>query len=194
MEPQPDIYISGDIEADGPIPGRFSMLSFGLAVAGRFDGRSFSACDPTSRTFYRELRPISERYEPAALEVGKLDRQALLETGDEPAAAMTEAADWVRETVGADRPVLVGFPAPFDWMFLYWYFVAFSNTGSPFDFSACLDMKTIFQQKAKVVTARAGLDDLPEFLRSNRPHTHNALDDAVEQADIFARLFTWEGS
>jgi hypothetical protein len=33
-----DIYISGDIEADGPIPGRYSMLSFGLAVAATFDG------------------------------------------------------------------------------------------------------------------------------------------------------------
>jgi len=27
-----DIYISIDVEADGPIPGPYSMLSFGFAV------------------------------------------------------------------------------------------------------------------------------------------------------------------
>ena len=33
----PEIYISTDVETDGPIPGRYSMLAFGLAVAGTFD-------------------------------------------------------------------------------------------------------------------------------------------------------------
>lgn len=188
-----DIYISGDIEADGPIPGPYSMLSFGLAVAGTFDGVSFEALDPAAETFYAELRPISETYQEDALAVSSLDRDALRRTGRTPSDAMTEAAAWVRAQAHERRPVLVGFPVSFDWMFLYWYFMRFSASRSPFEFSACLDMKTIYQQKARVVTAEAGLEDLPGFLRSDRSHTHNALDDAIEQAEIFIRLFEWDG-
>jgi hypothetical protein len=188
-----DLYISGDIEADGPIPGRYSMLSFGLCVAGRFDGLEFQPYDPSTETFYAELKPISEEWEAQALKVARLDRDQLVGTGRLPHEAMTDAARWVKKVAGNDRPVFVGFPAPFDWLFMYWYFVAFASGGSPFEFSAVLDMKTMFQQKAKVVTSAAGLNDLPASLRSSRPHTHNALDDAVQQADIFLRLFLWDG-
>ena len=30
-------------------------------------------------------------------------------------------------------------------------------------------------------------------LLSRRPHTHNALDDAVEQGELFQNLMTWNG-
>jgi hypothetical protein len=188
-----DLYFSVDVEADGPIPDMYSMLSFGLAVAGRFDGDRFEALDPTKRTFYAELRPTGERWLPAALEVSGLDRERLASYGREPQEAMTEAAVWVREQTGSDRPVLVGFPLVFDWMFVYWYFERFAEGGSPFEFSSALDMKTMYQQKAGVVLSRAGMDDLPVFLRGDAPHSHHALDDAVEQAGIFARLFAWQG-
>src|SRR5947208_2469107 len=86
---RPDVYFSVDIEADGPIPGPYSMLSVGVAVAGRFDG-TFSAADPTRDTFYRELRPISEQYVPEALAVSGLDRGEPGRTGADPAVAMDE--------------------------------------------------------------------------------------------------------
>lgn len=35
----PEFYVAVDVEADGPIPGRYSMLSLGMAVAGRDDLR-----------------------------------------------------------------------------------------------------------------------------------------------------------
>ena len=50
-----DLYVSVDIEADGPIPGMYSMLAVGMAVAGRFDGHEFTAAKPAEATFYREL-------------------------------------------------------------------------------------------------------------------------------------------
>ena len=188
-----DLYISADIEADGPIPGRYSMLAFGLAVAGRFDGRSFEACDPSATTFYRELRPISDHLDPAALRVAGLDRDQLEEAGALPTEAMTEAARWIEEQAGADQPVLVGYPVVFDWLFLHWYFVAFLGE-SPFGFSSALDMKTIYQQKGRVTLDEAGREDLPPFLRSVREHSHNALDDAIEQGEIFIKLFEWQGA
>jgi DNA polymerase III epsilon subunit-like protein len=167
------------------------MLSFGLAIAGRFDGAAFEVFNPEEQTFYRELRPISNEFDPKALRVSGLDRDELLRDGDEPVEAMTEAAAWVRGQSAGDRPVLVAFPASFDWLFLYWYFVRYSKKGSPFDFSSCLDMKTILQQRTGVVLDRASLGDLPPALKPDRPHTHNALDDALRQAEIFQRLWPW---
>jgi len=187
-----DRYFSVDVEADGPIPGVYSMLAFGICVAGRFDGRSFEHLDPCAKTFYRELRPITSESDPAALRVSGLDRSELARSGCDPADAMREAADWVRENAEGDRPVLAGYPIVFDLMFIHWYFVKFLGE-SPFDFSGGLDMKTMYQQKARVPWALAGRNDLPDFLRPEAKHTHNALDDAVEQGGIFARLFEWAG-
>jgi len=188
-----DLYISADIEADGPIPGDYSMLSFGLAIAGRFDGTAFAPADPAADTFYRELKPISERFLSAAVEVTGLDRSYLTHNGAEPVEAMSAAKDWITRQAVDSRPVMVGFPLVFDWLFLYWYFERFGG-GSPFSYSAGLDMKSMYAAKARVRLSDAGKDDLPAGLRSRRPHTHNALDDAIEQAEIFARLFDWPGS
>ena len=188
-----DVYISADVEADGPIPGQYSMLSFGLAVAGRFDGETFTPFDPEAATFYRELKPVSDNFDIEALRVAGLDRDLLVAEASEPEDAMRDAAAWVSaQAGGSDRAVLVGYPVVFDWQFLHWYFVRFLGR-SPFGFSGALDMKTIYQQKARVTLDEAGRDDLPLALRSSRRHTHNALDDAIEQAEIFARLFDWEG-
>jgi tetratricopeptide (TPR) repeat protein len=84
---RPDLYISADIETDGPIPGPYSMLSFGLAVAGRYDGEQFVRRDPAVDTLYHELKPISQEYEEEALEVNGLDRARLAEVGEEPSEA-----------------------------------------------------------------------------------------------------------
>ena len=35
---------------------------------------------------------------------------------------------------------------------------------------------------------------LPDQLHSSFPHTHNALDDAMFQADVFAKLMEWDGA
>lgn len=188
---EPDLYFSVDVESDGPIPGIYSMLSFGLVVAGRFDGKRFERPDREPPSFYRELKPLSDEFVAEAVAVTGLDRAELTRTGVAPAQAMEEARAWVEEIAVGHHPVLVGFPLVFDWMFLYWYLVHFTK-GSPFSYSSGLDMKSIYQAKARVRMSDAGKDDLPLALRSTSPHTHNALDDAMEQAEIFAKLFEWE--
>lgn len=189
---QKDIYISADIEADGPIPGQYSMLAFGFAVAAIFDGTTFQPREPSTTTFYRELKPISAEFDLAALEVAGLKRDVLAREGADPALAMRDAAEWLQMQAAEARPVMVGYPVVFDWMFIHWYFVRFVGE-SPFGFSGALDMKTMYQQKARVTLDRAGRRDLPPDLTPRRRHTHNALDDAIAQAEIFNRLFVWEG-
>ena len=53
-----------DIESDGPIPGDFSMISFGAVLVD-------SALD---KTFYGQLKPISDLYIPEALAVSGFTR------------------------------------------------------------------------------------------------------------------------
>ena len=82
---------------------------------------------------------------------------------------MREAADWVAAEADGNRPVLVGYPIVFDWMFLHWYFVHFVGA-SPFGFASALDMKSIYQAKASVTINEAGRDDLPQ--PPGRPSSH----------------------
>ncbi len=186
---QPDIYISADVETDGPVPGRNSMLSFGLAVAARYDGQLLQPADPEATTFYREVRPAFNEVEPRALEISGLDRTSLMDEGTDIVEAMTAAATWVHEVAADHRPVMVAFPLAFDWLWLQWHFLQFSTRGSPFSFSSCLDMKTLFWARQRTPTEGAGKNELPPELRPERRHIHNALDDAIEQAELFVRLW-----
>ena len=79
-----DIYFSADVETDGRIPGPFSILSFALVYAGRFDGNRFMRPGSYELTFYRELKPISDSFEPEALRVNGLDRERLCRDGMSP--------------------------------------------------------------------------------------------------------------
>jgi len=188
-----DAYFSADVETDGPIPGPFSMLSFAMVFAGTFDGQTFNRPKEYSHRFYIELKPISQEFQPEALKVNGLDRERLVREGTDPELAMTDASRWVKDVAGQARPVLVAYPLSFDWSFLYWYFVRFSAEGSPFDHSRCFDIKTAFAVKAQIPIASAGRRQLIPSLRGNGHHTHNALDDAIEQAEVFANLFEWKG-
>jgi DNA polymerase III epsilon subunit-like protein len=188
-----EVYVSVDIEADGPIPGPYSMLSFGLAACGTFDGRAFTPGDPAERTFYAELKPIGDEVDPAALEVTGLDRDRLAREGREPRDAMNAAFSWVREAADGATAVAVAYPLGFDWMWLYWYFIRFADSGCPFGHSRHLDIKTLYAARARAPIARSTKGQMPAELRSRRRHTHNALDDAIEQADLFQNLMAWPG-
>lgn len=188
-----NIYFSADVEADGPIPGPYSMSSFGLAVAGSFDGTTFARADPAEQTFYAELKPISEQYVPEAAAVSGLDRDRLAREGLDPREAMNACAAWVHEAAAGGYPVFAAFPLSFDWIWMYWYFVRYADDGSPFGHSRCLDMKTLYAAKAGAPISKSSKSGLPRSLLSKRKHTHHALDDAIEQADLLANLFEWGG-
>lgn len=172
-----EVFISVDIEADGPIPGDYSMSAIGAVVVGKPD-----------TTFYRELKPISDKFLPAAVKITKLDRKQLAEHGVEPKLAMEEFEHWLRhEAAPGKRPVYVAFNATFDWMFTHWYFMHFLGR-DPFGIAG-LDMKAlamgVFQKPNWGDTTK---NKLPAEVRSDLPHTHNALDDAKEQAEIFWKI------
>ncbi len=188
-----DIYFSADVETDGPIPGPYSILSFAIVYAGSFDGLSFKRPENYERVFYRELKPISNAFQKEALDVNGLDRGRLIAEGMDPQQAMTEAFHWINANANGAKPVLVAYPLSFDWTWLYWYFVQFCKHGSPFEYSRCFDIKTAVAVKAGIPISEAGRSRLDSSLSSHREHTHHAVDDAIEQAEVFANIFEWDG-
>jgi hypothetical protein len=188
-----DAYFSADVETDGPIPGPFSILSFAIVYAGSFDGVHFQRPETHGETLYKELRPISENFDPEALRINGLDRRRLVLEGEAPEKAMSEAFRWVQRFAGLAQPVLVAYPLSFDWTWLYWYFIRFSPEGSPFGYSRCFDIKTALAVKGAIPISEAGRSRIDPSLRSRHPHTHHAIDDAIAQAEIFANVFEWEG-
>jgi hypothetical protein len=194
MENRVEAYFSADIETDGPIPGPYSILSFALVYAGRFDGALFERPGGYDKVIYKELKPISTKFQLEALKINGLDRQRLCNEGEDPQEAMVNAYKWVEENSSGAQPVLVAYPLSFDWSWLYWYFINFCPDGSPFGYSRCFDIKTAFSVKAGIPVALSGRSRLPKELRPSRLHTHHAIDDAVEQAEIFANVFEWGGA
>jgi DNA polymerase III epsilon subunit-like protein len=184
---KPDIYISTDAEADGPIPGVYSMQSFGMCVTTA----------PDTKFFYSEgLKPISDLFVPEAAAVGGFDREILKADGRDPAEVMAKCAAWLDEVTDhgkAGKPVFVGFNATFDWMFLAYYFHRFLGR-NPLGISG-LDIKAFYmgllRKQRWSDTAKRNIEK--QFM-SKRPHTHNALDDAREQADLFENLRKFAGA
>jgi hypothetical protein len=131
--------------------------------------------------------------DPAALAVARFDRDRLSREGIPPQQAMHDAADWLASVAADDRPIVCAFPAAFGWSFLWSYMTTYGPSESPLTFSSCLGMKTMFATKGRRLFSMSGKSSLPAQFRSLRKHTHQALDDAIEQADTFARLFTWDG-
>lgn len=175
MPPKPETYLSVDIEASGPIPGEFSLLSIGACVV-----------DQTSQTFYAELKPINANFIKRALEVNQLSLEKLKLEGEEPAQAMARFAQWIKTVTGENRPVFVGFNATFDWLFIHWYFIKFLGC-DPFGISG-LDIKAYFMGKHKLYWRETVKKKVRALYPPQTAHTHNALDDAKEQAEIFVQM------
>ncbi len=174
-----DIHISVDIEADGKIPGDFSMISIGACVVGA-----------QHIAFQAHLKPISARFDHEALAISGLDRNWLAENGEDPEEAMTRFAMWVEEVSNDNRrPVFVGFNAPFDWMFVCWYFIHFLDH-NPFGISA-LDIKSYYMGASGVTSwEETRRTSLPLRYREGGETIHEALDDARKQATVIEKLFS----
>ena len=160
-------YIMVDIEADGPIPGDYSMIALGAVVV-----------EPSlDRTFYAKLKPISENWIPEALKVSGFSREDTLKF-DEPQQAMASFAAWI-EKESKGRPFFISDNNGFDWQFVNWYFHHFT-AGNPFGHSST-NLGSLY--KGVVKDAFASF----KHLRKTR-HTHNPVDDAVGNAEALLQI------
>jgi hypothetical protein len=92
--------------------------------------------------------------------------------------------DWVNSFGG--KVVCVGYPATFDFLFIYWYTVFF-RFESPFSFSA-LDIKSYVSAVLKKPYRESTKRNMPNRWFPKQKHTHVAVDDAVEQGALFMNI------
>lgn len=175
-----EIYISVDIETDGPIPGDNSMLSLGAAAFSP-DGKMLS----TFSINFQEMEGSKPDTGTMAWwdtnkEAYEITRQNVIDAGE----AIGRFVSWVNELGG--KPVFVGYPATFDFMFVYHYIIHFGYA-SPFSFSA-LDIKTYACAVMKTEYRQSTKKNMPKRWFSDAPHTHVALDDAIEQGQLFISM------
>ncbi len=175
-----EIYVSTDIEADGPIPGPHSMLSLGSAAFSP-SGQLVAAFSANLATLEGASgHPDTMAWWSRHPTAWARTRSAL----EAPAAAMSRYLAWLKTLPG--KPVFVGYPAAYDFMFVYWYLQRFTGE-SPFSHSA-LDIKTYAMAMLGLPYRETVKGRLPKRWLSAAPHTHIALDDAIEQGRLFCAM------
>lgn len=168
--------ISVDVETAGPNPGNYALLSIG-------------ACTLTQprQTFYVELKPDRLEFQAQAMEIHGLDFGDLIREGIAPADALLRFEYWLNKVVPEGRqPIFLAFNAPFDWMFLNDYFYRYLGR-NPFGHSA-LDIKAFYMGASRVSWCQTSGSEMRRLFMDSKELSHNALEDAVEQAVLFERV------
>lgn len=186
-------YISVDIEASGPTPGKYSMLSLGACIVGN-----------TEIQFYRELKPINKNFVIEAMRKGcfglkcldslknlpeynpkspkfkpGLVLDLLEKEGEHPKKVMKDFDIWIIKNTKGFRAVEAAAPIKFDGMFTSWYFDNFYGN-NPFGHSG-EDINSMYRGLKRNINVHT-----VELL--TKKLTHNALGDAVVQAKRFEKV------
>lgn len=161
--------ISVDVEADGPVPGLYSMISFGAVIV-----------EPGfTRTFYGQLRPISDQWVPEALAVSGHSREQTL-AFPEAVETMRNFEQWISaNTTG--RPIFYSDNNGFDFAFVNYYFHRFLGR-CPFGWSSS-NIGSLYRGVTGDVYASF------KHLRDTR-HTHHPVDDARGNAEALLKILS----
>ena len=160
-------WVMVDVEADGPIPGDYSMVCFGAVIV-----------EPElKRTFYGQLKPISEKFIPEALAVSGFSRDQTM-AFPEPAGVMTAFRDWLAAECRGNIKFIADNNG-FDWQFVNWYFHHFLGE-SPFGHSST-NLGSLYKGVVKDTFANF------KHLRKTK-HTHHPVDDAKGNAEALLTM------
>lgn len=158
-----------DVEADGPIPGDYSMIEVGVV---RVD-------TDLTRTFHGKLQPLpGARWLDEALKVVGYSHEHST-TFDNPLHVMQELGRWIRENNQGNRPMLISDNNGFDAMFVAWYFHHFLGK-NPFGHSST-NLGSLYKGLVK---------DFGQNFKHLRvtKHTHNPVDDARGNAEALLHM------
>ena len=175
-----EIYFSTDVETNGPVPGPHSMLSIGSAA--------YTSEKQLLSTFSANLEtlpgasghPRTMQWWSDHPDAWAACRQNL----EAPEIAMRRYLVWIKSFGG--KPVFVAYPTGFDFMFVYWYLIRFVGE-SPFSHSA-LDIKSFAMAYLKTEFRKTTKSTMPRRWFDTFPHTHIAVDDAIEQGALFCNM------
>ncbi len=160
-------YISVDVESDGQVPGKNSMVCFGAVVV-----------EPNlTKTFYGKIKPISDIWNPEALAISGFSREEHL-TFDEPEKVMKEFADWLK-LVSIDKPVFIADNNGYDFSFINYYFHVYYGS-NPFGWSSRRIGDLYCGMK---FDSRASWKHLKKT-----KHDHNPLNDCLGNAEAILEM------
>jgi DNA polymerase III epsilon subunit-like protein len=158
-----------DVEADGEIPHKYSMVCFGAVIV-----------EPSlSKTFYGKTKPISDEWKSDALAVSGFSREEHL-AFDEPKAVMLRFDEWIKASAGG-RAVFISDNLAFDWQWINYYFHYFTGK-NPFGFSG----RRIGDLYAGLEKDFFAASKWKKFRRTT--HTHNPVDDAKGNAEALLKI------
>jgi hypothetical protein len=159
-----------DVESDGPIPYKYSMISFGLVAIGK-DGN-------VNNSFYGRIRPVSDEWIPEALAVSGHSREETMEF-ETPEVVMKRCADWVAKQINGGYAMFMSDNNGYDWQFMNWYFHMYTGS-NPFGFSS-QNLGSLY--KGLVKDSRKNF----KHLRKTK-HTHHPVDDAMGNVEALLHM------
>lgn len=179
------IYVIVDIEADGPTPGMYSMLSIG-AVA--------TTVDVEVAQFYRKILPLDNaKQNPNTMNWWKTQPEGWSEVTKDaksPELVMKEFDEWLSAL--GKNPVFVAHPIAFDYTFVSWYlykFVGKNRFTDHTDDPKTLDLKSYISAKYRKTIDGSAVNKLSDELLSGSPeHSHKAIDDAIGYAAVLRNI------
>lgn len=176
----PEIYVSTDIETDGWVPGKNSMLSIGSAAY--FSDKTLLG------TFTANLERLADAdSEPETMKWWRSQPEAWGACRKDcvsPKKAMQDYLDWLLQLPG--KIIFVAYPLTFDYPFVSYYLNRFAGK-NPFGFAA-IDIRSYAMGLRGKDYRQSGMNYLPKRLFDDLPHSHIALDDALEQGALFCNL------
>ncbi len=163
-------YIVVDVEADGEIPSKYSMVCFGAVIV-----------EPSlEKTFYGKTAPMSKIWVPEALAVSGFTRKQHI-AFDNPGDVMRDFAKWIKDN-SIGKPVFISDNPAFDWQWINYYF-HFHNIKNPFGFSARRIGDLYCGMKMN-----AGLNAEWKKLYRKTVHDHNPVNDAKGNAEALLKM------
>jgi len=166
-------WIVVDVEADGPCPGKYSMISFGAVLL----------TPKLDQTFYGQVLPITEAFELEALKaVGVTREEHKKPPHKNPADVMLEFSDWLNDVSAGYRPVFISDNPAFDWQWINYYFHLFTGN-NPMGHSA----RRIGDLYCGLVKDSRKNHQWKKKLRKTK-HTHNPVDDAMGNAEALLAM------
>lgn len=158
-----------DVESDGPIPHKYSMVCFGAVVV-----------EPSlSKTFYGKTKPVSDIWDEKALSISGFNREEHL-TFDEPFEVMTNFSGWLNNNVKG-RPIFISDNLAFDWQWINYYFHYYIGK-NPFGFSG-RRIGDLYSGLEKDFFAASAWK---KFRKTT--HAHNPVDDALGNAEALLTI------
>lgn len=160
-------FIIVDVEADGPIPNKYSMVCFGAVIL----------TPELDKTFYGTTKPISEEWIPDALAVSGFSREEHLGF-DDPLDTMQNFSNWIKEN-SSGKPIFVSDNNGFDWQWINYYFHYFLGD-NPFGWSS-RRIGDIYSGITKDMYSKW------KWMRQ-ATHDHNPVNDAKGNAEALLKM------